>query len=195
MTEFRTLTNTEELLLAIDDGDLDPPALMSWRNWMTYRKIEGRRPAVRRGDAVSTTQIEEGIMWREVMSAVYGPEWQVELRTQSRDAAQAGGSDGASQAESSRYDGSQVVGSQVDAGADRVPAAEIALERQSAAGTQVYWCGNCFGWSSQCGYPEAAADGPHQSQYRNSSAVRGKGSQDCSYAGQCGRPSGRTGSG
>ena len=69
------------------------------------------------------------------MSAVYGPEWQVELRTQNKDAAQAGGSDDASQAESNRYDGSRVAGGQVDTGADGVPAAETAPERQSAAGT------------------------------------------------------------
>ena len=119
------LANTEEFMRAIDDGDLEVPDLMPWTKWMAYRAVEGRRPANRRGDSTTTTLKYEGVMWREVMSAVYGLEWQVELRTQNKDAAQAGGSDGASQQENS----------QVNAGADEAPAAEIAQERQSAAGT------------------------------------------------------------
>ena len=70
MTEFGMLANTEEFMRAIDDGDLEVPDLMPWTKWMAYRAVEGRRPANRRGDSRTTTLRYEGIMWREVMSAV-----------------------------------------------------------------------------------------------------------------------------
>ena len=119
-----SLLTTEDIMHAITEDGLEPPDLLSWRHWQTWRAGDGRRPAVRRGDAVSTTIAQESTIWRAVMEAVHGPDWYAELRG------------GAGQPNGSQLDGSQIDGSQVEAGADDVPAAEIAQERQSAAGTQ-----------------------------------------------------------
>ena len=66
MSKPMTLANTEEIMRAVDDGDLDAPELMSWRSWMSYRAAEGMRPAIRRGDATTTTLAEEGMIWRKL---------------------------------------------------------------------------------------------------------------------------------
>ena len=116
-----SLLTTEDIMHAITEDGLEPPDLLSWKHWQTWRAGDGRRPAVRRGDAVSTTIAQESAIWRAVMEAVHGPDWYAELRG------------GAGQPNGSQLDGSQIDGSQVEAGADDVPAAEIAQERQSAA--------------------------------------------------------------
>ena len=90
------LVTAEDLFLAFEHG-LPAPDLLSWGEWQAWRATDGRRPAVRRGDTVTTTIQDESAMWRLVMSAIHGPEWQVDLRALNRDAAKAGGSDGASQ--------------------------------------------------------------------------------------------------
>ena len=80
-------------------------------------------------------------MWRFTMSAIHGPEWQVDLRTLNRDAAKAGGSDGASQL--SGEGAGQPGGGQRGAGlpdgdqqedGDYEAPAEAVPERQSTAG-------------------------------------------------------------
>ena len=114
----------EDIMHAITEDGLEPPDLLSWKHWQKWRAGEGRRPAVRRGDAVSTTISQESTIWKAVMEAVHGPDWYAELRG------------GAGQPNGSQLDGSQIDGSQVEAGADDVPAAESAQEKQSAAGTQ-----------------------------------------------------------
>ena len=81
-------------------------------------------------------------MWREVMSAIHGPEWQVELRALNRDVAKAGGSDGARQlsGESAGQPGGGQRGAglpdgvQQEDGEDEAPATEAVPERQSTAG-------------------------------------------------------------
>ena len=59
-------------------------------------------------------------MYRDVMEAIHGPDWKTGLPAAKR---------------SSQLDGGQSDGSQIEAGADGVPAAETAQEKQSAAGT------------------------------------------------------------
>ena len=132
------LGTTEEILHAIDSG-MEAPDMLSWAEWQAWRAKDGRRPAVRRGDSTSTTIAEESKMWREVMSAIHGPGWQVEMRTLNRDVAKAGGSDGASQFDGGEsaglVDGGQLGAAQFDEG-DGVPAAESVLDGRSAAGSK-----------------------------------------------------------
>ena len=132
------LVTTAELLRAFEYG-MEAPDLLSWKEWQAWRAREGRRPAVRRGDNITTTITEESVMWREVMSAIHGPDWQVEMRTSNRDVARAGGSDGASQLEGGESAG-LVAGGQLGAvqfeGVDGVPAAESVLDGRSAAGSR-----------------------------------------------------------
>ena len=71
--------NADEMLAAIAEDDFEGPDLMSWKTWQAWRAHEGRRPAVRRGDAVSTTIAEESTMWKLVMEGVHGPDWRTEL--------------------------------------------------------------------------------------------------------------------
>ena len=71
--------NAEEMLAAIAEDDIEGPDLMSWKTWQAWRAHEGRRPAIRRGDAVSTTIAEESTMWKLVMEGVHGPDWRTEL--------------------------------------------------------------------------------------------------------------------
>ena len=85
-----SLRTAEEFLQAIEEGDIEPPELMSWKRWMAYRKLEGRRPATRRGDAATNTAKEEAAVWRGVMEGFHGPDWHVELRAENRDAGLAG---------------------------------------------------------------------------------------------------------
>ena len=87
------LHNAEEMLESINADECEAPDLLSWREWQTWRAGSGRRPAVRRGDATSTTIQEEGVMWRDVMEAVHGPDWRMHIRQANTDPGLAGGSE------------------------------------------------------------------------------------------------------
>ena len=62
---------TEDLLQAFEE-DLEAPDLLSWKQWQAWRAREGRRPAIRRGDTVTTSIQQEGVMYRDVMEAIHG---------------------------------------------------------------------------------------------------------------------------
>ena len=79
-----------EALLAAFEQDLEAPDMLSWRQWQVWRAGEGRRPAIRRGDVKTTTIQEESSMWKEVMEAVHGPDWKIELRASNREVGLAG---------------------------------------------------------------------------------------------------------
>ena len=87
----------EDILAEFEAGDLDPPGLLSWKRWQSWRADIGRRPAIRRGDAAGIVIGVESDTWKAVMEAVYGPDWYAKLRARNRDPAEAGGSDLASQ--------------------------------------------------------------------------------------------------
>ena len=93
------LRDYEEIMRAIDDGDVEPPPLLTWKEWLSWRSEAGLRPTVRRGFPVDeTTSLgEESRTWRQLMAALHGPEWQ-------RDLAAVGGAD--SQVDDKRSEGS-----------------------------------------------------------------------------------------
>jgi hypothetical protein len=75
-------------MTAIDDGEVEPPPLLTWREWLIWRSGVGRRPTVKRGFSADdvTSLGEESKTWRQLMAALHGPEWQ-------RDLAAVGGAD------------------------------------------------------------------------------------------------------
>ena len=87
------LFSSEDILQEFENGDVESPGLIPWKEWQSWRAVLGRRPAIRRGDAAGTTIKQEVSIWRDVMEAYAGPDWETELRAQNRDAALAGGSD------------------------------------------------------------------------------------------------------
>ena len=133
------LVSTAELLQAFEDG-MEAPDLLSWKEWQAWRAKEGRRPAVRRGDTIRTTITEESLMWREVMSAIFGPEWHAGSSALYKDVMQASGTDGGSQLGGSNPGIPAVRGGQLGAEkfeqVDDGPAAETVPERRSAAGSR-----------------------------------------------------------
>ena len=138
------LFTSDEILQEFENGDVEPPGLIPWKEWQSWRAVLGRRPAIRRGDAAGTTIKEEVSTWREVMAAYAGPDWEIELRTQNQDAALAGSSDllgddsahpEGSDAGPAALDGGQLGAEQSDGvDADGAPTLETVPERQSAAG-------------------------------------------------------------
>jgi len=88
-----SLFSAEAILQEFEAGDLEPPGLLSWKRWQSWRADFGRRPAIRRGDAAGTSTKEESEIWKGVMAGFHGPEWRAELRAQNNDADLAGSSD------------------------------------------------------------------------------------------------------
>ena len=137
------LVSTAELLHAFEHG-MEAPDLLSWKEWQHWRANEGRRPAVRRGDTMTTTITEESLMWREVMSAIFGPEWRAGSSALYKDVMQNSGTDGGGQLEDShpgipavrggQLGAEQFDGVQQDAGDGNALAAETEPEGRSVAG-------------------------------------------------------------
>ena len=75
-----SLATGDEYLQAVEDGDLVPPGLMPWLQWLAHR----------RGDAATTTPAAEYRMWKTVMAARHGPTWREDLQAQSCEAEYAG---------------------------------------------------------------------------------------------------------
>ena len=66
------------LLEAIETGVVPRPGRIGYSDWNAWRAREGR-PAKRHGDDDTTSTSEEACLWRQVMEALYGPEWQTDL--------------------------------------------------------------------------------------------------------------------
>ena len=67
-----------QLIDAIREGKVPKPDLMQYNAWISWRKAEGKRPITRK-DGVGTKPSQEADMWREVMAALYGDDWRVQL--------------------------------------------------------------------------------------------------------------------
>ena len=75
--------STKPLLQAIEDGDVPRPGLLGYHDWNSWRAREGLRPSkIRHGDEETTTTAEEAQLWRNVMEALYGPDWKDRLASQ-----------------------------------------------------------------------------------------------------------------
>ena len=112
MTEFGSIGTFDEYMQAVEDGDLEPPELMSWASWTARRK------------GATTTISEEVELRHRVMKEFHGPRWMIEVLAK----AEAAGS-----GDLSRDGAVQFSGSRLGAGADGGSAAETVPERQSAA--------------------------------------------------------------
>eukprot|EP00435_Cladocopium_sp_Y103_P053296 s165_g17.t1 len=65
---------------AIEDGDVPRPGLLGYHDWNSWRANDGLRPSkIRHGDEETTTTAEEAQLWRNVMEALYGPDWKDQL--------------------------------------------------------------------------------------------------------------------
>ena len=70
------------LLDLIEQGDIDPPeAPLSWSDWTLWRSGEGRRPRTARNISQ-----RESRLWRAVMVALFGGDWQQQVAAARRDA-------------------------------------------------------------------------------------------------------------
>ena len=66
------------LIAAIEDGDVQRPALMGWNEWQSWRSTAGRMP--RMGvDGYSVTRAQESALWKSVMLDLYGDDWSFQL--------------------------------------------------------------------------------------------------------------------
>ena len=62
----------------IDAGEIEPPDLMTFNQWQTWRSGPGRRPN-KRVDGASSPQANESALWRATMAANHGDDWVTDL--------------------------------------------------------------------------------------------------------------------
>ena len=67
------------LLDGIAAGAIPRPELTSYNDWISWRRSRGQRPRMPLGDPTPTAPAEDGILWRGVMEALYGPNWRLDL--------------------------------------------------------------------------------------------------------------------
>ena len=83
------------ILNAINDGDIQRPALMSWNAWQQWRaRGGGLRPTLER-DGYSTTNTQEVAWYKEAMAELHGANWAVDLITAEAEAERAAAATGA----------------------------------------------------------------------------------------------------
>ena len=70
------------LLLEIAEGRVPVPPLCDYREWLHWRRTEGKRPTKTGGDSHTTTGAEESVLWKAVLAELYGEEWKTELKEQ-----------------------------------------------------------------------------------------------------------------
>ena len=51
------------------------PDLMSFNDWIAWRKTDGLRPTKRHGSERTTKSKEESLLWRRTMLFYYGDDW------------------------------------------------------------------------------------------------------------------------
>ena len=66
------------LMSAIEREFVEKPILMSFNDWISWRKEHGKRPITRR-DGVGTQPRQESALWRSTMAALYGENWRTDL--------------------------------------------------------------------------------------------------------------------
>ena len=54
--------------------------VISYREWLTWRKGPGMRPTARTNE-VTTSQVREAELWRDTMKNLFGEEWRIALET------------------------------------------------------------------------------------------------------------------
>ena len=71
----------KSLLKLIDEGEMEPPEILSWRERNHWRKGPGRRATLGKGDPpeMCTSAAEEVALWRSLMSALHGVGWKEEV--------------------------------------------------------------------------------------------------------------------
>ena len=86
----------EPLLKVVADGGVEPPPLMSYIEWLTWRRSSETRPHKVVDERTSNPR-EESSLWRGVMAALHGENWRSDLaekqETEALEAAEAAGDD------------------------------------------------------------------------------------------------------
>ena len=71
-------------------GDIIPkPKLMTYNDWIAWRKVTGKRPTKAIGCDRATTSAEEAALWRSAMTVYHGEEWRLGLDAMVADHAEA----------------------------------------------------------------------------------------------------------
>ena len=99
----------ESLLELIAAETVEKPELVSFNDWIHWRKTSGTRPTRHTGD-INTKPKEEAVLWRHVMAELYGQTWKEDLSAQQeRDAINAADEEEEQDAEAEETRGSLAV--------------------------------------------------------------------------------------
>ena len=61
------------------------PRLMTYNEWIAWRKVAGKRPTRALGCDRATTSAEESALWRNMMAVYHGDDWRLDLDTRIAD--------------------------------------------------------------------------------------------------------------
>mgnify|MGYP001820661970 FL=1 len=81
-TRIEVARSEKSLLLEIAEGGVPLPPLCTYREWLHWRRTEGKRPTKTQGDPQTTTGAEESLLWKAVLSEIYGEDWKEALKEQ-----------------------------------------------------------------------------------------------------------------
>ena len=70
---------------AVTGGVIFMPELMTYNEWIAWRKVEGKRPTKALGCDRATTSAEESALWRNAMEVYHGENWRLDLDTRIAD--------------------------------------------------------------------------------------------------------------
>ena len=71
----------ESLLELIAAETIEKPELVSFNDWIHWRKSSGTKPTRHTGE-INTKPGQEAVLWRHVMAELYGQSWKEELSAQ-----------------------------------------------------------------------------------------------------------------
>jgi hypothetical protein len=64
---------------AVTGGVIFMPELMTYNEWIAWRKVEGKRPTKALGCDRATTSAEESALWRNAMKVYHGENWRLDF--------------------------------------------------------------------------------------------------------------------
>ena len=75
----RQVSGSERTLIeAIRNGEVPRPPLMGWNDFQVWRRDQGKRPS-QAVDGYTTETPVETVLWRSVMTDLYGEDWSVRV--------------------------------------------------------------------------------------------------------------------
>ena len=70
---------------AVTEDVIPMPGLMTYNEWIAWRKVGGKRPTKALGCDRATTSTEEAALWRNMMAVYHGEDWRLDLDTRTAD--------------------------------------------------------------------------------------------------------------